>query len=130
MIGNRDYIHMKSLCIRFGNVINLSTKTERQHKQIIKLGSILIFLREWYDLHNVQRQYAVIWQNIEEILKTYNIQPKYLSKYVALSEDVLSQTKEYKSFDYKPSTHYAIGYQKHDYTKSFTPDECSESCPA
>lgn len=110
MISDKDYIHMKSLCIRFGNVLRLADKSERQHKQIIKLGSILIFLREWYDLHNNNRQFATLWYKIEDFLLTYDIKPKQIPKYVSLSEDVLSQTKEYKELNYTSRLYNDVSY--------------------
>jgi len=85
-----DIQHIKSVAVRFGNLHMQSRKTEEMHKQIVRLGSALRFVQEWYDLHNQNRQYNQVWRECEEVLKTYDIKPKMIGKIIVDSENCLT----------------------------------------
>lgn len=85
-----DILHIKSVVLRFGSLYHRHPKTELMHKQLIKLGAVLIFCREWYDLHNISRPYFLIWSRIEAEMRDQNIDVKLIPKIVQESEDSLT----------------------------------------
>lgn len=86
----QDIQHIKSVAVRFGNLYIRSQKTEEIHKQIIRLGSALRFVQEWYDLHNTNRQYHRVWEECVEVLKIYDITPRMIGKIIVDSENCLT----------------------------------------
>lgn len=85
-----DIQHIKSVAVRFGNLHRQSRKTEEIHKQIIRLGSALRFVQEWYDLHNKNRKYNQVWKECVAVLKIYDITPRMIGKIIVDSENCLT----------------------------------------
>lgn len=89
MYSNVDTVHLKSVAVRFVSFYNRNPKTDLMHKQIIKLGAVLIFCREWYDLHNRSRPVIKIWKETVKVLEEGGIPIFSLHKIVQLSEESL-----------------------------------------
>lgn len=94
-----DELHVKAVATRFGNLYRLERKDEIIHKQIIRLGSVLRFVQEWYDLHNTNRTYHKVWESCVQVLSVYSIRPRMIGRIIKDSENhlVLREGKYHKA---------------------------------
>lgn len=85
MIFPIDTEHLRSLFLRFGRLVRLQPKTEDQYRSIIKLGGAILFVAEWYDIHNKNARYNRVWRYSVEVLSasfdiTFEEIPKIIHK--------------------------------------------------
>jgi hypothetical protein len=86
-----DATHIKGLAVRFINLHKIPVKNELVNKQILRVGSALIFVMEWYDIHNNNIRYTPIWNAAVDVLAEGGVEPDQISKIVYQAEVSLTQ---------------------------------------
>jgi len=95
MFSKSDYLHIKKIFFRFVRYLDIpdSAKTIYHHSQILKLGAILIFCDEWYNLHQT-RMSRYVWNGILKHFTDTGLSINDIPIIVAKSEKIILNFKK------------------------------------